>query len=135
MQKTEKLKVLLVDDEEAYAQVLSKRLTARDFEVSIVFSGEAALERIDQEQFDVVVLDVLMPGMTGIEAFKHIKKLDPEAHVIMLTAHAQLDAAMERMASGAYDYLIKPVLAEELAEKIKLAYNHKKVTEKIDFPE
>ena len=122
---TERLKVLLVDDEKAYAQVLSKRLAARDFEMSTVFSGAAALEKIEVERFDVIVLDVLMPGMNGIETFKQIRKLDPAAHVIMLTAHAQLDAAMESITSGAYDYLVKPVLAEELAEKIKLAFQHK----------
>jgi DNA-binding response OmpR family regulator len=111
------IKVLVVDDEEDFAQILTNRLEFRNFEVTCAFSGDNALELIRKQDFDVVLLDVLMPGQSGLDTLK--------VHIIMLTGHARVDTAIQGMELGAYDYLIKPADIEELTEKIKLAHSHK----------
>ena len=80
---------------------------------------------IQQHEFDVVVLDVLMPGQDGIETLRNIKNLKPLIHVIMLTGNATVETAIEGMKLGAYDYLIKPTETKELLEKITKAHNLK----------
>ncbi len=123
------IRVLLVDDEKTFAEILCQRLELRDFDVTSVLSGEAAVEITQEKDFDVILLDVLMPGKSGIDTLKEIMKIDPLSHIIMLTGHARVDTAMEGMELGAYDYLIKPAEVDVLVEKIKLAYGHK-VTQK-----
>ena len=124
-----KIKVLLVDDEEEYTELLSKRLETRNCDVSTAFDGDDAIKKVQQGSFDVIIMDVMMPGKSGIEAFKEIKKVNPLIHVIMLTGHAELNTAIEGMRTGAYDYLIKPVQIEELVELIEMAHKHKMVSE------
>jgi DNA-binding NtrC family response regulator len=119
------IRVLLVDDEQSFVEILSKRLELRDFEVTAGFSGEAAVRLLEEQDFDVILLDVLMPGKGGIDTLKEIMENDPFSHIIMLTGHARVDTAIEGMKLGAYDYLIKPVEIEALVEKIKLANDHK----------
>jgi DNA-binding NtrC family response regulator len=119
------IRVLVVDDEQSFAEILSKRLELRDFEVTSVFSGEEAVRLLKERDFDVILLDVLMPGKSGIDTLKDIMKIDPLSHIIMLTGHARVDTAMEGMELGAYDYLIKPAEIKAMVEKIKLAYDHK----------
>jgi DNA-binding NtrC family response regulator len=123
------IRVLVVDDETRFAEILSKRLELRNFEVTSVFSGEEAVQLLEERDFDVILLDVLMPGKSGIDTLKDIMKIDPLSHIIMLTGHARVDTAMEGMELGAYDYLIKPAEIEAMVEKIKLAYDHK-ITQK-----
>lgn len=120
-----KVRVLIVDDEEKFADYLSKRLLNRDYQVSVALSGEEAVERIRQENWDVVILDVLMPGMDGIETLREIKRLKPLTEVIMLTGHASVESGVEGMKLGAYDYLMKPCDTEELVSKINQAYDRK----------
>ena len=124
-QVPEKIKVLIVDDEVDFADILAKRLEVREFEVTTIFNGDDALRLIQAQDFDVVLLDVLMPGKSGIDTLKEIKKIRPLVHIIMLTGHARVDTAIEGMELGAYDYLIKPTETEDLAEKIRLAHSHK----------
>ena len=119
------IRVLLVDDEQSFAEILSKRLEMRNFSVVSVSSGEDAVQLLQTEEFDVILLDVLMPGKSGIDTLKEIMGLDPLAHIIMLTGHAKMDTAMEGMKLGAYDYLIKPTDFDALVEKIKLANDHR----------
>jgi DNA-binding NtrC family response regulator len=119
------IRVLLIDDEQSFAEVLSERLELRNFEVTSVLSGEAAVQLLKERDFDVILLDVLMPGKGGIDTLKEIMKIDPLSHIIMLTGHARVDTAIEGMELGAYDYLIKPTEMEALVEKIKLAHDHK----------
>jgi DNA-binding NtrC family response regulator len=121
--------VLVIDDEQSFAEIISERLELRNFEVMSVFSGEEAIQLLEERDFDVILLDVLMPGKSGIDTLKDIMKIDPLSHIIMLTGHARVDTAMEGMGLGAYDYLIKPAEVNDLVEKIKLAYVHK-VTQK-----
>ena len=120
-----KTRVLIVDDEEKFADYLNKRLLNRDFDVATAFSGEEAIEKIKQANFDVVILDVLMPGIDGIEALRAIKNFKPLTEVIMLTGHASVESGVEGMKLGAYDYLMKPCDTDELVSKINKAYERK----------
>ena len=108
-----------------FADILAQRLEVRGFKVTCVYSGEAAISRIQSDVYDVVLLDVLMPGKDGLIILKEMKAIDPLIHIIMLTGHAQVGTAIEGMELGAYDYLIKPADIKELIEKIRLAYSHK----------
>ena len=119
------IKVLLVDDEKEFTAVLAKRLELRDFDVAVADSGDKALGLLHEQNFDIVLLDVLMPGKGGIETLQAIKSINPLIHIIMLTGHARVDTAVEGMELGAYDYLIKPMETDELVEKMRLAYSHK----------
>lgn len=116
-----KIKVLLVDDEKDFVDAMGERLKIRDFNVTIAYSGKSALEMIKKVGFDVVVLDVMMPEMTGTEALKEIKEINPLIEVLMLTGAATVENAIEGMKLGAYDFLMKPASADDLAEKIKSA--------------
>jgi DNA-binding NtrC family response regulator len=124
--RTEKMerviRVLLVDDEERFAQTLSKRLTERGLSVLTASRGREALELMEDHVFDVVVLDVKMPGMDGVETLREAKKVQPLTEVILLTGHASVDSAIEGMRLGAFEYLMKPCEIEELMAKIEEAY-------------
>lgn len=120
-----KIKVLLVDDEKEFIETLAERLEVRDFSVKTAFSGEDALTKTKEQDFDVVVLDVLMPGKNGIETLREIKSIKPLVKVIMLTGHATVETAIEGMKAGAYDYLMKPTDTNDLVGKITKAYNIK----------
>lgn len=117
--------VLLVDDEEEFLETLVKRLRKRKLTVSGVKSGEEAIEFLDKEQVDVAVLDVKMPGIGGIQTLSAIKKRWPLVEVIMLTGHANMEAAIEGMELGAFDYLMKPMDIDELLYKLQDAYKKK----------
>jgi DNA-binding NtrC family response regulator len=119
--QSERIKLLLVDDEEAYVNVLSNRLGKRKMAVTKALSGLKAIQALREEDFDVAVLDLKMEDMDGIEVLKIFKKMLPQMPVIMLTGHGSEQAAREGIESGAFDYLIKPCDLEELIGKIKEA--------------
>lgn len=119
------IKALLVDDETQFVEPLSERLSARGYIVGVAFSGEEAIKEVERDEWDVIVLDVLMPGMNGEEALKRIKKIKPLIEVIMLTGHATVESAIQGMKLGAYDYLMKPIELQELTDKIDKAYSKK----------
>lgn len=121
--------VLLVDDEPVFADVISKRLTKRGVNVITAFSGDEALEILAQNKLEVVILDVKMPKMDGIETLAQIKKRFPLVEVIMLTAHATIDTAIEGMKLGAFDYLMKPCELQELIGKVEKAAARKREQE------
>lgn len=123
-------RILLVDDEERFRITLQKMLAAQGLTVEAVSSGQKALEALQQRAFDVILLDIRMPGMNGIQTLAEIKKLDPDLEVIVLTGHASMDAAMEIIKLGGYDYLLKPCPMEELMLKIDGAYEKKVEREK-----
>ena len=120
-----KTRVLLVDDEEEFVQALSERLTMREYDVTTSLRGEDAVEKVRDFNFDVVVLDVSMPGMNGVETLREVKRLKPLTEVIMLTGHATVDSAIDGMKLGALDYLMKPCETEELITKINKAHDRK----------
>ncbi|MCF8067512.1 MAG: response regulator [Desulfobacterales bacterium] len=119
------IKVLLVDDEVEFIDTLAQRLEVRDFEVTTANDGDTAIKLVSDQDFDVIVLDVLMPGKDGIETLKEIKTIEPLIHVIMLTGNATVETAINGMKLGAYDYLMKPTETEDLVEKITNAYKIK----------
>lgn len=114
-------RVLLVDDEQDFVEPLAERLSTRGFVTGTAFNGEDAVSHISEADWDVVVLDVIMPGMDGTDTLREIKKLKPLIEVIMLTGHATVDSAIEGMKLGAYDYLMKPTEISELVDKIDKA--------------
>lgn len=114
-------KVLLVDDEEDFIATLGQRLEARKLKVTTATSGEKALEIVAGKDFDVIVLDLAMPGMDGLEVLKRIKSDHPEAEIIMLTGHGTIETGVEAMKQGAEDFLEKPVDIQQLLVKIEEA--------------
>jgi DNA-binding NtrC family response regulator len=120
-----KPRILIVDDEKDFTEPLSERLALRDYDVSTAFSGEEALEKIKTYNPDVVILDVIMPGLDGIETLRGIKEIKPLTEVIMLTGHATVETAINGMQLGALDFLMKPCTNEELVSKIDMAYERK----------
>lgn len=119
-----RLNVLLVDDEKGYLHVLSNRLARRSIKATTAFSGTQAIQILRKNDFDVVVLDLKMEGMDGIEVLKVIKQMVPELPVIILTGHGSQTAASEGIAYGAFDYLTKPCELSELLDKIHEAHRH-----------
>ncbi len=113
-----KTRVLIVDDEDEFADALAERLEIRGFETTAAYSGVGALQRIEGWEPDVVLLDVMMPGLDGTEVLKRIKESHPLIEVVMLTGKATVESAIEGMRLGAYDFLFKPAGAEVLEEKI-----------------
>ncbi len=126
---SEPMTVLFVDDEPDFLQTLLKRMRKRSVNASGVGSGEEALVHLAQSPADVVVLDVRMPGMGGIETLRAIKKKTPLTEVVMLTGHASLEVAREGMENGAFDYLMKPVDIDDLLYKIQDAFHKKTIQE------
>jgi DNA-binding NtrC family response regulator len=122
-------RVLFVDDEVDFLDTLLKRMRKRRVNVSGVKSGEDALEWLSGNIADVVVLDVRMPGMDGIETLRAIKKLNPLVEIIMLTGHANLEVARKGMELGAFDYLMKPIDIDELLYKVQDACKKKSIHE------
>jgi DNA-binding NtrC family response regulator len=118
---------MLVDDEAPFVETMAKRLGKRDLNVILAFSGQEALEILDnQRNVDVVILDVKMPGMDGIETLKNMKSAYPLIEVVMLTAHATVESAIEGMRFGAFDYLMKPCDMEQLMGKVNEATRKKR---------
>jgi len=126
----EEIKVLMVDDEAEFLETLIKRLKKRGLEVSGVKNGQEALKVLHERSFDVVILDVKMPGMDGIEVLRHIKEEFPNVEVIMLTGHANVEVAIQGMELGAFDYLMKPMDIDELVFKVEDAHKKKILKEK-----
>lgn len=123
--------ILLVDDEVDFVNALARRMEKRNLVTVSAFSGEECLERLrDKGEVEVVVLDVKMPGMDGVETLKRIKKQNPIVEVIMLTGHATIESAIEGMKQGAFDYLMKPCDIEKLVAKINEAAERRRDHEK-----
>lgn len=125
----DKFRVLVVDDELDFLETIVKRLQTRKIDVTGVDSGVKALSIIDDQDFDVVVLDVKMPGLDGIETLREMKKKKPRLEVIMLTGHASVESGIQGMQLGAFDYVMKPVALDELLEKMRQAYERKLISE------
>jgi len=118
-------KVLIVDDEKDFVEMLSLRLNEVGEKVSSAYSGQECLETLKKADVDVVILDIKMPGMDGIETLKEIKKGFPLVEVIMLTGHGSTETAVEGMKSGAFDYLMKPADFDDLTAKLEGARKRK----------
>lgn len=113
-----KIRVLLVDDEEELVSTVAERLGMRGFQVQAVTGGERAIELAEQQSFDVAVVDVKMPGVSGITVLRSIRRLRPRLPVLLLTGHGLSEEGEEGMREGAFDYLYKPVDIEDLVHSM-----------------
>lgn len=118
-------RVLVVDDEKDFNETIVKRLKRRGFIAETALSGPDALSVLARQEFDVALLDIMMPGMDGIEVLREVKKRYPGMEVILLTGHASVESGVQGMSIGANAYLIKPVDFEELLAAIAQAYERK----------
>ncbi|MEN6440467.1 MAG: response regulator [Syntrophobacter sp.] len=118
---TDRIKVLLADDEVEFTVYLSRVLSRRGYEVECVEDGLSALSMMDGEHFDVVVLDIKMPGMSGIQVLGEIKRFAPSTQVILLTGHFSITDEEDTLKSGAYAYLLKPFPILKLVDVIAAA--------------
>ena len=126
MEEKLQAKVLLVDDEEEFCNMLSERLETRGLKVNAVLSGEDAVERVTDQNFDAIIVDLAMPGIDGLETLRRIKEKRPDLEVLMLTGHGTIKSGIEAMKLGAEDFLEKPVDMKVLLEKISDA-KHKRM--------
>lgn len=122
-------KVLIVDDEEEFVETIVKRLKDRGLAAQGVTSGMQALDLMQTQDFDVVILDVKMPGMDGIETLREMKKRKPLTEVIMLTGHGSVESGIQGLQLGAYNYVMKPVPLDELLAQMTQAYERKLIEE------
>jgi len=118
-------RVLIVDDEERFRNTMCKLLTVHGITAATAGSGSEALRELEQNSYDLVILDVRMPEMGGVQLLSEIRKTDADVEVIIMTGYASVDTAKELMKLGAYDYMLKPYNVEELLEKIDAAFDRK----------
>src|SRR6266446_6516427 len=111
--------ILVVDDEKAIQEILAFTLTAEGYEVATVGSGEEALTRVEQQDFDVILTDIVMPGVDGLEVLERSRLLNPRASVIVMTAYAALETAISALRGGACDFLEKPFSIDVLKERVQ----------------
>lgn len=117
-----KIKLLLVDDESEFLDTLVDRLDMRELQADVAYNGKEAISAVEKEEPDVIVLDVKMPGMDGIEVLQQIKKAYPHVEVIILTGHGSEQDEQRARQLGAFDYLRKPADLQTLMGRIKNAF-------------
>jgi DNA-binding NtrC family response regulator len=126
------MRVLVVEDEADFRQTMVNRLSKRNIDASGAETGEKALKLINKFTYDVVILDIRLPGLDGISVLREIKKIKPLIEVVLLTGHGTVESGIEGMKLGAYDYMLKPAKFDDIIEKIQHAYEKKCVrSEKI----
>lgn len=126
---TQKGLIHIVDDEPVIHEILGDLLTSENYEVESSSTGEEALEKHSSQPFDLVLLDLLMPGMDGLEVLKQLKKINPTTVIIIITAYASVESAISAMKNGAYDYIQKPFKHDDLLLTVNRAIQHKKLQE------
>ena len=124
-----KLRVLFADDEKPLRELMRMELPRLGHEVAVCEDGKSAVAAVEKSSFDVAILDIRMPGLTGLEVLKRIKEISPDTEVVLLTGHATLETAVESLRYGAFDYLTKPckmteleVLLQRVGEKRQLMH-------------
>ncbi|MFZ5810685.1 MAG: response regulator [Thermodesulfobacteriota bacterium] len=120
-----KIKLLLVDDEENFVNTLAERMKMRDVPSKVVFNGEQALEAVQADTPDVMVLDLRMPGIDGMDVLRKVRKTHPNVQVIILTGHGTDLDEEEAKKLGAFHYHKKPIDIDELLSTVKKAYREK----------
>jgi len=113
-------RLLIVEDEETLCESLKRVLSREGYVVDVAYSAESALEIFDGGFYDVIITDIILPGITGIELLKRIKEQLPGQIVIITTAYASLETAVEALRTGAYDYVVKPVMHEEIKQIVRM---------------
>ena len=137
-EKSPQIKVLIVDDDKSIAEVLEGLISKNERTVHVSHDGIEALERIDKNPYDLILSDLMMPKVSGLDILKYAKKINPEIMVVILTGYASLETAIEAIREGAYDYIRKPCKLEEIEivvnnaiEKIKLNQENKALLKKL----
>ena len=121
----QEFKVLMVDDEEDFVKTLAERMQMRDLAPQTALSGEQALQQVQEDVPDVMVLDLKMPGIDGMEVLRRVRKAYPQVQVVILTGHGSEKYRTEALRLGAFAYLNKPVEMEQLVKTLKDAYKRK----------
>jgi len=124
------INILLVDDESDFVETMVKRFGIRKMPIDSAKSGQEALAALEAKEYDVIILDVRMPGMDGLQVLKLIRERAPLTEVIMLTGHASLETGMQGMNLGAYDYVLKPADFDDLLDKVRKAFERKELNAK-----
>ncbi|MBI9109936.1 response regulator [Maridesulfovibrio ferrireducens] len=119
-----RIRVLVVDDEPDFLKLIGRRLAKRNVDVDVANNGQEALNFLSKTSVNVVILDVRMPGLSGIETLKEIRRRYHDVEVIMLTGHGSVQSGIEGISHGAYDYILKPFLIDDLLERIRAANEH-----------
>ena len=120
-------RILVVDDEEAMRESLNDWLKEDGYEVGLAAGGQEAIDMVRDEPWEIILLDLKMPGMNGLETLKHLKEVRPDAEILMMTAYATVDTAVQAMKEGAFDYLVKPFDPDEVEILIKKIVKHKEL--------
>ena len=125
----EKIKVLVIDDNPKVAWMLREGFDSGDYEILTARDGKDGIKKMLKDKPRVIILDIKMPGMDGMETLKAIKKTFPLVEVIMLTGHATVESAVDGLKSGATDYLMKPTDVKDLIQKAEAAFDKRQVLE------
>jgi DNA-binding NtrC family response regulator len=120
-------KVLLVDDEQEFVETLAERMKTRGMDVAISTSPSEALEKVENQSYDAIVVDLMMPEMDGLQMLSNLKEKNPDLQVILLTGYGSVQKGVEAMKLGAMDFLEKPIDIKVLSEKIKKAKAQKMI--------
>ncbi len=125
-------RILVVDDETSMCQLLEIALGKEGYRVTVAESGRRAIGKLDRGAFDLVISDIKMPDMTGVDVLRHVKKTNPETPIIMITAYASTETAVEALRLGAYDYITKPFKVDELKTTVRNALEKGQLREEVD---
>lgn len=131
----ESVKILVVDDEEVVLLSIRKVFKAANFELDTVQSPQLGLAMMESRQYDVVITDLMMPGMNGLEFLEQVRKIDAKVRVIMITGYATMRTALQSMRRGAFDFLAKPFTKDELSNMVHRAVQHGPMTQRPDAEE
>ena len=123
----DKARIMVIDDEESMCKFMKIMLNREGYEVTTSQSGSEALNILKERNYDLVIADLMMPGLNGLELLSRVKSLDPDANFIVMTAYASVDTAIEALKKGAYDYLTKPFKVDEIRIAIKKALEQKRI--------
>lgn len=123
--------ILVVDDEDSLRRVTQLRLEQAGYHTVTAASGEEALRRMDQQPITLVLTDLRMPGMSGLDLLREVKQISPETAVIVITAYGTIESAVEAMKTGAFDYVIKPIQADALTLAVKRAFEHQALRQQV----
>ena len=126
--KAQPIKIILIDDEEEFISTLAERLELRDYLCKTAGDGHSGIQMVATQVFDIAILDLMMPGLNGLNTLRQIKEINPDLPVILLTGHGSTKDGMEGMRIGAFDFLIKPLDIYALIDKIQLAIDPPQVT-------
>ena len=125
--------VLVVEDQDSARESLAELLRGEGYEVHEAADGTSAIALVDQHDFDVVLTDLMMPGSDGIAVLRHIRDVSPQTLVVLMTAHASVETALEAIRLGAQDYLLKPLIFEDVLRKVQHLMAHRKLAWKTSY--